>query len=68
MDKYRTRDDMLEELEEVKEFVTMTEDNIPHDETQQEIIALLNERIEEIKEEIKDWGLPLYVSGPHGGI
>ena len=55
----RTRDDMLEELEAVKEFITMTEDNISHDETRDKIIEVLNNRIPEIEHDIYVWDQPV---------
>ena len=43
---------LLEELEAVKHCITMTKDNISHDKTQQEIIAVLDNRITQLQEEV----------------
>jgi len=42
---------LLEELEAVKHCIIMTKDNISHDNTQQEIIAVQDNRIAELQEE-----------------
>ena len=55
----RTKAYMLEELEAVKEFITMTEDNISHDETRDKIIEVLNNRIPEIEHDIYVWDWPV---------
>lgn len=43
---------LLEELEAVRHYVEVTNDNIDHDATRQKIIAVLNERIDDLEHEV----------------
>ncbi len=43
---------LLEELEAVKHYLEVTHDKIDHDATRDKIIAVLNERINELEKEV----------------
>lgn len=43
---------LLEELEAVKHYIEVTNNNIAHDATRDKIIAILNERIHELEEAV----------------
>ena len=43
---------LLEELEAVKYYIEVTNDKIAHDVTRDKIIAILNERIHELEEDV----------------
>lgn len=43
---------LLEELEAVKHYIEVTNDKIDHDATRVKIIAVLNERIDELEKEV----------------
>ena len=43
---------LLEELEAVKHYIEVTNDKIAHDVTRDKIIAILNERIHELEEDV----------------
>jgi len=43
---------LLEELEAVKHYIEITNTKIDHDATRDKIIAVLNERIKELEEEV----------------
>jgi len=43
---------LLEELEAVKHYMEVTNDKIDHDATRNKIIAVLNERIDDLEKEV----------------
>lgn len=43
---------LLEELEAVKHYIEVTHDQIDHDATRDKIIAVLNERINDLEKEV----------------
>ena len=43
---------LLEELEAVKHYIEITNDKIDHDVTRDKIIAVLNERINELEKDV----------------
>lgn len=43
---------LLEELEAVKHYIEITNDKIDHDATRDKIIAVLNERIYDLEQEV----------------
>ena len=43
---------MLEELEAVRHYMEVTNDKIDHDATREKIIAVLNERINDLEKEV----------------
>ncbi|MGV6827391.1 MAG: hypothetical protein ACWA5Q_10485 [bacterium] len=43
---------LLEELEAVKHYMEVTNDKIDHDATRDKIIAVLNERINDLQEDV----------------
>lgn len=43
---------LLEELEAVKHYIEFTHDRIDHDATRDKIIAVLNERINDLEKEV----------------
>ncbi|NNJ91984.1 MAG: hypothetical protein HKP55_09930 [Gammaproteobacteria bacterium] len=43
---------LLEELEAVKHYIEITNDKIDHDATRDKIVAILNERINELEKEV----------------
>ena len=43
---------LLEELEAVKNYIEVTNDRIDHDATRDKIIAVLNERIDDLEKEV----------------